>query len=439
MHFSPEHLLEALRRLPTPRQYLVAFSGGMDSQVLLHALHEVRARLPAPLEAMHVNHRLSHAADDWAAECAGQCRRLAIPFQCRVVDATPPRGGSPEAAAREARYRALADYMEAGGMLLTAHHQDDQAETLLLQLLRGAGAHGLAGMPPCAPFADGWLARPLLGFERTALRDYARRAALSWVEDESNYDTRVARNHLRHRVLPLLRDHWPGLTRVLGRSSEHFADTAALLDQLADGDLARCRGTVPGTLAVRAVRALEQARARNLLRRWLRRAERPVPAAVHIERILTEVLPAREDATPLVQWPGAEVQRYRDNLYSMAPLLPPGDPLSWDLRLPLPLPGGLGCLTAEPVTGEGLALDARARVTVHFAVHGARCRPAGRKGHHPLKKLFQEAGIPPWERQRTPLLYVEGTLAQVGEYWRCAEFAAAEGVPGVRIRWHREG
>lgn len=419
-----DHLRRFIQSQPPAGRYIVAYSGGLDSHVLLHAL----SRLGVTLAAVHVHHGLSRHADLWAEHCQAQCAALRVP--CTVMRVQVPRvGGGLEAAARDARYAALEQVLGTGEMLLTAHHQDDQAETLLLMLLRGAGVAGLSAMPAVRSFGSGLLGRPLLELPRAVLHDYAVVHALSWVDDESNYDTDLDRNYLRHEVLPVLRRRWPVVERTLARTAAHLAEAGELMAGLAAADLATAHGGHAGTLSVAVLNSLAVPRRRNLLRHWLRDLRLPLPDTAHLHRIEQEVLPARLDARPRVDWPGAEVRRYRDDLYAMTPLLPvPDTELPWDLAQPLLLPDGR-CLVASPAVGRGLSLKrlAAARVTVRFRAGGERCAPVGRGHSHELKKLFQEAGVPPWERERVPLLFVDDVLAQVVGYWICASHAAAPG------------
>ena len=432
------HLRRTLAALPPARRYYVAFSGGLDSQVLLHALAQLRRELAAPVAAVHIHHGLSPNADRWAAQCDAACAALAIPCEVRHVQARHAAGESREAAARAARYAAFAQILDTDDMLLTAHHQDDQAETLLLMLLRGAGVAGLAGMPAWRGLGRGRLARPLLSLSRQTLRDYALRCGLRWIEGESNFEPSRHRNFLRHEVLPRLREAWPAADRTLARSAAHLGEATELLAELAAGDVTALAGDAAGTLSVAGLLTLSPARRRNALRHWIVRCGLPLPSTTQLQRIESEVLAARADAEPQVGWRGAEVRRYRDLLYAMAPLAPhAGQTLSWDLQEPLSLPGGLGTLRAEPRRGSGLARVRceGARITVGFRRGGERCAPAGRGGHHELKKLLQEAGVPPWRRGRIPLLFVDGMLALVAGHWACEPFAAGESDEAIFIRW----
>ncbi|HKK05164.1 MAG TPA: tRNA lysidine(34) synthetase TilS [Gammaproteobacteria bacterium] len=439
MDLTPARVLSALNELPVASRYRVAFSGGLDSTVLLHTLVQALDNPARRLAAVHVHHGLHGQAEAWAAHCERVCVDWAIPCRILRVDARPAAGESPEAAARRARYAALAQVLAPGEGLLTAHHQDDQAETLLLQLLRGAGSKGLAGMPLCAPFAGGWLGRPLMEWSRGQLREYAERYGLVWVDDPSNADTGVARNALRHRILPRLAEHWPGAAHTLARAARHQAEAAELLVELAEADLALA-GTPDGGLSITALDPLSPARRRNLIRHWLHERGLAVPDSAHLQRILEEVIEARPDAEPCVAWGSggeAQVRRYRDRLYALHPaaVCPGQGPVAWDLSAALSLRGLERELTVGPVRGGGLSAAACAgrTITVRFRRGGERCRPVGRGHHHDLKKLMQEWGVPPWERARVPLIYVEEDLAQVVGYCLCEPFAASVDEPGWRI------
>ena len=438
MRTISDNLLNALPRAGVMR-YWLAYSGGLDSHVLLHALHGLSDRQPSlTLGAVHVHHGLRPEADQWAAHCLAVCTALEIPCQVLHVQARPAVGESPEDAARRARYLALQGVVGAGDCLLTAHHQDDQAETLLLQLLRGCGVAGLAGMPACAEFGSGLLARPLLTHSRAELRDYAERHKLRWVEDGSNAETGYDRNYLRHEIMPRLRARWPATAAALTRSAGHCAAAADLLQTLATQDLASLRGPLPGTLLIDRLRALDATRQDNALRAWLRELNLPTPSTAHLRQLRCELLTAAVDAMPCVRWPGAELRRYRKLLYAMTPLMAHDaeQVLDWDLRQPLTLPGGAGHLHVALSSGHGLDAGLRGqRIKVRFRRGGEICKPVGRGHHHDLRKLFQEAGVPPWHRERIPLLFVDGRLAAVVGYWVCEPYQAAEQAPGLVVEW----
>jgi tRNA(Ile)-lysidine synthase len=309
--------LQALAGSLRAAQICVAFSGGLDSTALLGALRQLRRRERLQLRALHVNHHLQPGADAWAGQARARCAALGI--DCRVIDVTVPkrRGSSPEAAARAVRYAALRTALLPGEWLLTAHHQDDQLETVLLQLLRGAGLPGLAAMPARVAFGAGWLLRPLLPVSRAALVDYLARRKLSWTDDPSNADPRFDRNYLRHEVLPALYRRWPAAAVTVSRSAAHIAEAQSLLDAQADALLATALDGA--ALRVPALRRLSALECRLAVRRWLRRCGLPIPERSRLQELVTTVLAARQDAAPVVRWEGAEVRRHGELLHAMPP------------------------------------------------------------------------------------------------------------------------
>jgi tRNA(Ile)-lysidine synthase len=338
--------------------------------------------------------------------------------------------------ARQVRYDALRALLGAEELLLTAHHQQDQAETLLVQMFRGAGPRGLAAMPRCSRFGPGWIARPLLEVTTSTLEAYASAARLDWVEDPSNRETRYERNFVRHAVLPNLRERWPNITKTLTRVAAHQAQASALADVVAATDLASIRGVDAKALCCSALTSLSRARQYNALRAWLREQRLSVPAQAHLTQIVTTVIAAGSDRTPVVKWPGSQVRRYRGSLYCMpdagcAEQPPQGR--RWHLPEPLTFPHGR--LEASAAQGFGLRRSLMESVEVAFRRGGERCRPVGRQHSQSLKKLFQERGVPPWERNRIPLVYVDGQLAAVAGLWLCHPFAAQAGDPGWVLQW----
>lgn len=420
---SPAILNPLLNAHPGIRRLIVGYSGGVDSHVLLHLLATYRDRWPERvLAAVYVDHGLQVTSAAWGEHCARVCHELDIPFHALRISARPAPGESPEAAARRTRYAALAAELGPNDALLTAHHRDDQAETLLLQLLRGAGPHGLAAMPAAARLSRGWLLRPLLELDRAHLLAYARGHGLRWIEDASNADTGFDRNYLRHQILPLLRERWPSANQTLARSARWCAETANWLDAEAAADLAPVVADHPDRLAISALRELSELRQHNLLRYWLRQLNLPTPDSRQLWRILHDTLNAARDRNPRICWPGGEVRRYRDMLYAMPPLAPHDTRRSFIWRFhgndypPLELPG-IGRLAWRETVGAGLRLSALAdtALIVRFRQGGEHFRPIGRRHGQELKKLLQEAGIPPWERDRLPLVYRdEALLAVVG-------------------------
>ncbi len=325
-------------------------------------------------------------------------------------------------------------------MLLTAHTQDDQAETVLLQLLRGAGPKGLAAMPQIQIFFSGHLFRPLLNLSRRQLHEYAIQQNLSWIEDESNADQRFDRNFLRHRIMPLLRERWPGMTKNISRSASHCAEAAAGLSELARVDLNNdprtesslqrelLGGDSPGLLSLELLRALSPSRQRNLLRHWLKDSGCRLPNTRHVQRIQQDLINGRADSQPQVSWDGWVIRRYRQSLIVEAAALPVkiNGRIYWDLSAPLPLPQGELVAVQQVDGGISLRIDPR-RLNVRFRLGGERCLLTGKNQTTALKKLFQQWGVPPWRRSTIPLLYQDDELVAVIGYAICAPFAASAG------------
>jgi len=435
--FLPELLLPRLAPLPAARSGWIAYSGGMDSSVLLHALAAIRDRLPFELGALHMDHGLHRDSHTWAAHCARTCERLRVPLRTRRLALTQVRGESLEALARQARYAAMGSVLGPDDLLFTAQHRDDQAETLLLALLRGSGPAGLAAMPPVTPLGSGWLVRPLLEFGRAELLAYAEGRNLSWLEDPGNRDLGFDRNFLRHRVLPRLAERWPACATGIARSAAHCAEAQAIIEPVARNALTEAAGQRSGTLSIHHLLSLELPLRKAVLRQWFRDRGRVPPDSRNLDRILTEVMAARVDANPLVAWPGCEIRRYRDDLFAMAPLppVPAPDPIHWH-RGVLSLPDGLGRLAL--LAPDGRNLDPRDLfahgLTVHFGVQGLFCRQVPDGPRRSLKKLFQEQGAPPWVRTSIPLIFAQKDLIAVGDTWTCYPEGVAWGRE-FRIRW----
>lgn len=428
----------SLESTPADARLLVGYSGGMDSHVLLHGLSGLcPAAGKRVLRAVHVNHGLHPSAGAWQTHCESVCSALGVPLEVIRVDVPAAGAQGPEAAARQSRYRAFAEVLGKNEFLCLAQHMDDQAETFLLQLLRGAGPKGLSAMPAQAAFASGTLFRPLLELPRRALRNYAAHFALDWVEDSGNADVRFDRNYLRHEVIPLLLERWPGALRTIARAAGHQAALARAAAALGDSVSAEAAGDLAGTLDCAVLANLDRGAAALAVRAWLARGGFAPPSAKLMDRLFDEVIGAGEDASPLVAWNGVEVRRYRGRLFAMAPLVraDADTVLSWDLRAPLEFSHGR--LEATRVTGAGLDAGrcTQGRVQVRFRRGGERCRPAGQARSSTLKHWFQERGIPPWERDRLPLVYLDAELAAVAGAWVCEGFEPSPEQPGWLLHW----
>lgn len=440
MEFSPAQLLNHLRaelaNYPPVTRYWIAYSGGCDSHVLLHGLATLREVLQVELAAIHINHGLSKLAPQWEQHCQQVCADLGITYRAVTVDAKAKAGQSPEEAARQARYQAWRELLGQNELLLLAHHQDDQAETLLLQLLRGSGVKGASAMASQQTFAHGYLARPLLAFARQQLQAYATQKKLAFINDPSNFDTSFDRNFLRHEVVPVLKQRWPAYAKTFNRATAHFAEAEQLLSELAAQDWQQLAAgeqlAIPALLQLPSI-----ARQRNVLRYWLHDVcGLPYPDSNHLNRILQEVVPATEDANPEVNWTGGQVRRYQQKLYASRefPEEPAAQELPW-VDFPQPLALNDGQLLAQAVQGSGLSAAQLAgqAIVVRYRQGGETCKPTRRGQTHQLKKLFQEWGIPPWQRGGVPLLYIGENLVQVVGYCICEPYQAGEEEKGWLI------
>ncbi|MGY3024077.1 tRNA(Ile)-lysidine synthase [Pseudomonas lurida] len=398
----PANLLKKLAPWRNAPAWHIAFSGGLDSTVLLHLLASLAntETLP-PLSAVHVHHGLQAAADAWPAHCQSICDNLGVPLSVKRVQVQP--GASLERAAREARYRAFAEVTGAGEVVLTGQHRDDQAETLLFRLLRGAGVRGLAAMPAQRPLAGGYLVRPLLDVSREALEVYAHEHQLKWIEDPSNADSRFSRNYLRHRVLPALTERWPQAVTGLARTAEHLGEAQGLLDELALLDLqaASKASAFPWlglpSLALAPLCELSDARQRNALRHWLAPLTR-LPDSDHWAG-WHSLRDAKGDAQPLWRLADGELHRCGQRIWWLPSTRSEFSDatVSWpDPQNPLELPGN-GQLTLTGEAPEG-PLEVRYR-------QGGEILEVPGRGRRDLKRLLNESGLPGFVRGRLPLLY----------------------------------
>jgi tRNA(Ile)-lysidine synthase len=426
---------------PRPR-VVVAFSGGVDSTVLAHALGQQRRKLGS-LRLVHVDHGLQAPSGEWARHCARVARGLRLPFVTLRVKVARPRGASPEAAAREARYAALAGAMQTDEVLVTAQHRDDQVETLLLQLFRGAGVAGLAAMPGIARFGPGRIARPLLAETREDIEKYARRHRLRWIEDPTNLETQFARNFVRAKLMPVIREQWQGAEASIARSARHMADAASLLAELGNADLA---WVADGDgVSVAGLRALPESRRRNTLRAWIARYGLESPSTAQMMEIVGGLLAARQDAQPEIRWRGAVMRRRggrlilevisEDRLEGLSDLAAKSWPWKREAQCVLNRAGDTLSLVADrngPIDLELLPelLEIRARAG------GERLRPGLRARMQALKKLIQAAKLDVEARARLPLLFSGDRLIAAGDRWIDASIAANDkSRHRARLRW----
>ena len=428
------------RQLKPEQHLLLGLSGGLDSCVLLHLLAAIQHKIPFNLHAMHVHHGLSANADVWAEFCIAQCVLLNVPLQIIHVNVDKNTKSGIEAAARQMRYEALfsvkLDEVQPD-FIVTAHHQDDQAETFLLQLFRGAGVKGLASMASVDKFRR--LLRPLLEVSRQTLQDYATQHQIRWCEDESSNDTRYERNFVRHNVMPVLEIRYPAVKSVLARSASHLAEASDLLDTLAEIDAETLRFN--NSLCLQGLAALAPIRAKNLLRWWFANNYLAMPSTEYLSEIIKQLLNAKADANINIQLnlnnqaQHLTLKRFQQRAYLLQEQSTPAFDLVWNGEPELMLPNG-GKLQFKQVMGAGLALKfgmTKLRVTNRDG--GERFKPNVLKPTRTLKHLLQEANIPPWKRDCLPLIYWHDTLAFVPGIGISHELQAAAHELGVEIIW----
>ncbi len=416
-----DHLLARLADAPADG-LCVAFSGGPDSSALLHAL----ALLPRerPLRALHVDHGLHPDSGRWAKHAQAFCAGLGIACTVLRADVDLDTGLGIEGAAREARYAALATALQPGEQLLTAHHRDDQVETVLLKLLRGAGPEGLGGMRARRPLGAGMLWRPLLEVPRSVLQAYVQQQALVCLDDPANADPRLARHALRHEVLPSLARHWPHAADSITRSAALCRDAA---DALRTGWLAafdRLHDCATGSLDATGWRDLAPGLREPLLDYWLHGRDLPAPTGAQRAQIVRQI-GARDGRVPCIRWPGAELHVWRGRLWA----LPPG-PSSFDLHWQSRWGGGALTLPDGGLLRVDRALDVP--LTVRLRHGGERLRPAGDPHTRELRDLFQAGAIPPWQRLACPLVWEGHVLVAVADRWVSAR---GQELLGESLRW----
>ncbi len=428
----PAHLREALECTPSA-SLCVAFSGGPDSTALLHALAQLPAARARGLRALHVDHGLHPDSATWAAHCQQFCTTLGVRCAVLAVAVARRSGDGLEAAARDARYAALSGALHPGEYLLTAHHRDDQVETVLLKLLRGAGPQGLSGMHERRAFGPGQLWRPLLDVPRQSLHDYVAAHALDCIDDPSNRDTALARNYLRHDLLPQLLARWPHAVDAITHSAALCRDADETLQRQWRAALDTLRDAHTGSLAADGWLALAPALRHPLLDHWLHARGLRAPTSAQ-RRQIERQCQARAGQLPCIRWANTELHIWKGRLWARRITPPPAADwhASWD-GAPLALPDG-SVLSLAPAHAR---LDPP--LTVRLRRGGEKLKPAGDRHTRELRDLFQQAAVPPWQRSVYPLLYIGDELVGVADHWRSERGAVLFAAAGATPRWSAAG
>ncbi len=405
--------------------FTVALSGGVDSVVLLHTLHSLRAQQPQlQLDAIYVNHGLSRYANQWQAFCQQLCVTLNVPFQAAKVNIVQQSRTSVEAQARELRYQALDKLSPAGSIILLGQHLNDQIETFMLRLKRGSGLKGLGAMQPARTLASGRVCfRPLLAIKRSEIEAFAAKFALEHVTDDSNSDERFERNFIRQQVVPLLAERFNGFEQCAARSISLLQQQQALLDEYTQADLAQCLNSQQA-LQLNALAGFSAARVANLVRAWLGLFTHVLPAQKQLTEIISQALTAKTDAQLLIQLAQGQLRRHQAHLYFVKPTKPLSD---------APLNGEQLTLDDGRVLSKQLGQGIRApteheHVTVRFGCNSARIKPLNKPGSNTVKHWFKDIKLAPWLRSSVPLIFYNDDLVQVVGYFISAEHSAEQGI-----------
>jgi len=421
---TPQFIQSQFTDYSSANQVIVGYSGGVDSHVLLHLLAAIPPLKPK-ITAVYVHHGLQACADDWAVHCQQIAAGLGVKFQVQAVNAQAKQGESPEAAARHARYQAFKQLMNADDILVCAQHRQDQLETVLLQLFRGAGLKGLSGMPDAMRFANGRLLRPLLNISQEAINDYARLHNLHWIEDPSNKEVRFDRNYLRNEIIPLLEQRWPSLDKTVSRVAKHCAEAELMLSQSAQHYMYALYDAQTKSLSISALLNHNKPIQQAILREWLTLLGLRMPSLSVMHAIQETLLVDHEQANPVVYHDGYELRPYRQQLYLVLPqtLLELSQVLPWiDKKKSMKLPANGELFLRESRQGIAKSFWQQASVEIRYRSGGEKMALPYRKGHHRLKKLYQESAIAPWLRDALPLIYINGQLAAIADHWISADF-----------------
>lgn len=418
-----------LQKLKSPQQIYIAYSGGVDSHVLLHLCTSMSS-LQNKITAVHIHHGLQSVADAWPTHCRSVAEQLGVAFVDIYVDARGAGRESPEEAARNARYDALKALLSANDVLMVAQHREDQLETVLLQLFRGAGLQGLSGMAEVMTFGKGVLLRPLLNTPKQIIDQYARQHDLNFIEDPSNQSIDFDRNFLRNEIVPLLKQRWPSIDKTVSRSAVHCAEASELLSKLACDQFKQVYQTKDATLSISALVRLDVAEQALVIRQWFASLGLKMPSRAFVLRILSMIQSPLGD--PQLPNQKHTIRRFRNSLFCVPQQTGalPKQSVKWPNSDELiGLPDGTELKIAYDRSGIDQSVWFRSQIDVRFRSGGEKIALPKREGRHSLKNLYQEAGIPPWERPYIPLIYLDGRLAAVADLWIGSEFYC-ENKPG---------
>ncbi|MBL1142359.1 MAG: tRNA lysidine(34) synthetase TilS [Proteobacteria bacterium] len=430
-----ESFLSGLNQFSNTKKFWIAYSGGMDSSVLLHLFYSNKDKIRQNINVVYVHHGLQEEADDWAQFCKEQCQYYGFSFIKLQITEGCPKGESVEAWAREKRYALISEVMNNNDVLFTAHHQDDQVETFFLQALRGAGPRGLASMPEIRKKSNTLLVRPLLNYSRNDLKEYAAVNKINWQEDKSNSNHRYDRNYFRHQLAPVIEERWPAYRETISRLIDNQNECRLLLNELAAEDLERAMHK--NSLKLDVVKTLSVTRQKNLIFFWLQELNLKTPGSRNINKIISDIINSAPDKSPCVNWEDVEVRRYRNSLYAAKVLeeFEANIEYKWNPEEVLNISGET--LSTISGKGKGISKDKikNAELVIRFRQGGEKIKPDGFSHTKTVKQLFQERSVLPWLRDRIPLIYIDDKLIAIPGFCIDERYLAAQDDQSWDIVW----
>lgn len=434
---SADSFLSALKELDNVNKFWIAYSGGMDSSVLLHLFYLNKEKIKPQREVLYVNHALQQESDDWAVFCQKQCEKYGFPFSELKISEPCPKGESVEAWAREKRYQLIEEIMNPNDVLFSGHHKDDQVETFFLQALRGAGVRGLSAMPLIKKKKHTFYVRPLLNYSREEIKHYAIEHELNWQEDKSNFDNRYDRNYFRHNLAAVIEEKWPAYRETISRLIEHQREARLMLDELAIEDINNAKHDDGISLDVNTIKLLSEARQKNLIFVWLEQLGLQIPGSRHIEKIISDIINSDLDKSPCVNWADVEIRRYKNTLYAFKAMqnYDIDTEFTWQPKSILTI--FEETLMAKQAKGVGIS---QSKVNEHgfivrFRKGGEKIKPDNASHSKTVKQLFQERSVLPWYRNKIPLVYLNDELVAIPGFCVDKKYMAGKDEASWDIHW----
>ena len=426
---------QAIQKLVTSNskntEFLIALSGGLDSCVLLHALAKFRTDNEIKLKVLHVNHQLQKMADEWVEFCQSKVTALGLNCEIEVVSIEKNTGDSLEALARHARYGVFKKYMQTNTCLLTAHHADDQFETFLLQLFRGAGPKGLSAMALQKSFGRGQHARPLLALSREQLEDYALKNEIQYIQDPSNAEIQFDRNFLRNQIIPQIKARYPNVQKSVGRSVQHIATEHFILDALLNDKLHEL--LIENTLDLSKWLLIEHDLQILLLRKWISDSQMQLPSTKILQDVLLQLKHAHGESKTVITWADVEIRAYSQRAFLLVKIdedvyRKPANSLISKSEI-VELPENYGALSFN------FDADHPLQLSLGFRSGGEKLRLPKHRHHVSLKQLCQKNRVLPWMRSRIPLLFDGDVLVAIGDLWLNADWLDEQKLPNFSVHW----